>query len=369
MITPVEILDHMYRVLPQVTGRLYKKITSHSGKVMKVGDDFLLSVTVDDVSGFSVGRSYNVQDIDLINPVIACSGSSSQGWTLETENNHRITEPKLKNDSKTFIVNGNWDGEQKIYSIPNRKTVFVRNGESGAFTGSIIERLSGESGYMKCVSIDGQQITFKFNDGYVYPCDCNVGFISSRLNIAIVTDIERAKQIYAQRQDDDHSLFAFLIMGDRNTIADKDAVAGQYAKAQTGKTYLDITTAFNILVFWPRQKNQEAGRFQLQEAYGDIQNVFNRVFFGHRFNRESGFKIMPAGAGIADVSDVANFGFVYEYQAIDRIETENDGIRSEYLYYDVPIRDINPGDMTMYVSDGNDKQPIFINANLDRNPI
>lgn len=366
MITPVEILEHLYHVLPHVTGRFYKKIIPESAKI---NDDLTLTITLTDASQFVVGERYNIHEVDMINPVVGCAGSPSQGWTLETKNNHLITKPRRENDRKTFVVDGNWDREQKIYSVPNRKTVVVRNGEETAFAGSIIERLYGETGFMECVGVDASAVTFKFNVGSVYPCDCHVGFLSTVLNVAIVPDIERAKQIYSESNNDDHSLFAFLIMGDRNTISDKNAEAGIYAKNQTGKTYLEVTTAFNILVFWPRNSGQESARFQIHEAYGDIQTVFNRVFFGHRFNRESGFKIIPAGAGIADASNVANFAFVYEYQAIDRIETENDGISPEYLYYDVPIRDINSISGDMYVSDGNDTQPIFINANLDRNPI
>lgn len=366
MITPVEILEHLYHVLPHVTGRFYKKIIPKSAKI---NDDLTLTITMPDTNQFIVGERYNIHEVDMINPVVDCSGSSSQGWTLETKNNHLITEPRRENDRKTFVLDGNWDREQKIYSVPNRKTVIVRNGEKTAFAGSIIERLYGETGFMECVSVEANFVTFKFNVGRVYPCDCRVGFLSTVLNVAIVPDIERAKQIYTAANNDGHSLFAFLIMGDRKVIPDKNAEAGIQAKSTTGTTYLDVTTEFSVLVFWPRNNSHESARFQIQEAYGDVQTVFNRVFFGHRFNKESGFKIMPTGAGIADASNVANFAFVYEYQAIDRIETENDGISPEYLYYDVPIRDINSGDMTMYVSDGNDTQPIFINANLDRNPI
>ncbi|WP_434779270.1 hypothetical protein [Neisseria sp. Ec49-e6-T10] len=367
MISSDQLLLHLYKVLPFVTGRFFSKKIPLSAEI---NSDLDLVVTLSDTTGFVVGRHYIVREIDLINPVTDCVGSSALGWALTTEHNHRVTAPLQDEDETHFTVEGNWANQQSIFSVPNRQTVITRNGETNPFSGAIIEHLIAEDGYILCKKVTSTQVTFKLNNGYVYPCECRVGFVSELVNVSVVPDIERAKAHYTQKIKDNEALFAYLIMGDRNVIADKRADAGIIAENRTGKTFLNVTTAFNVLVFWPRNKSQEAARFQINEAYGAIQEVFDRVFFGYRFNRTDGLKIMPLGAGQADVSDIANFGFVYEYQALDQIETEQDGFKQGYLYYDVPTRDINKTEGQMYVSDGaSEPQPIFSSVNLDEVPL
>ena len=363
MITPDDLLIHMYKVLPKLSSRFFVKTIPMSAEI---NQGLELVVTLSDTSGFKLGRRYNINEVDMINPVTNCIGSMSQGWTLTTSNPHRITKPMHRKDRVKFITFGTWGGEQIITDVPDRQTVFTRNGEDEAFIGSIIERLQGEDGFVECVKVDGNTAHFKMNEGYVYPSVCNIGFITKRLNIAVVSDIDRAGQVYTQNmKDGDQSLFAFLIMGDRNVIADKNADAGIVAENGSGHTYLKVTTGFNIVIFWPRNKTQEAAKQQIQEAYGEINTLFNRVFFGYKYNRTDGLKIMPVGSGYGETADKANFCFVYEYQVIDQIQTEHEGysFTADLTNIDVPVRDI---EYQMYVSDGHsDPQSIYNTRKLD----
>jgi hypothetical protein len=335
MITPDEVLGHLYQCLPLLTDRFTEQTAVLSGSI----DAELLTLTVADGSAFTVGRSYPVSDIVMINPVVSIVGSASTGYTLTTQNAHSLTVPRMPQDQRTFDLDAEWM-DSPITGVPDRTTIFTRNGEPSAPPASnLLERTNG--GYFELIAKAGNALTFALPEGFYYPCTCTVSHLSARLNVAIVPDATRAGQVYTQNPSS--KLWAFIIMGDRDSIPSDDQQAGVTANGKRNIDNLLVSTLFSILVIWPRESAQESARAQINEAYGSAYLALNSALFGSKLGG-SVYRVSPVGNGLAQLSNTAHYAHAYEYQALETIDVLTDGLRPELLSFDAPVRFVD-GDL------------------------
>jgi len=332
MITPDLILTHLYKYLPAVTDRFTESVQAISASIT---NDLQLSVVVTSAAQFEIGRRYNVGTITMQNPVLSIVGSASAGYTLTTDQPHRLTAPRQPQDAKTFELSSGWP-LSPITSV-TADTVFTRNGEATAPTGaSLLE--SVRVGYVELLSKSGNTLIFALPDDYFYPCVCTVDRIVTRLNIAVVVDADRAQQVYANACQQTTGLWAFIIMGDRQTIPSVEQQAGVVAEGKRNVDDLLVSTTFSLLIVWPT-KTDESARAHINQAYGEIYAALNQCLLGAKL--DSVYRIAPIGSGLGQIATLPNYAHVYDYQALDCVDVLTDGLRNDMQYFDVPIRTVD----------------------------
>ena len=335
MITPDNVLTHLYRYLPLITDRFTELSPVTYSEIVAAGSGFNLVLDVDSTAAFTVGRSYPVPQITLYNPITAIVGSASTGYTLTTANPHSLTMPRMPQDATTFDLSSGWI-DSIITGVPDLNTIFTRNGEPTIPSDvSLVEMRNG--GYFELVAKTATQLTFALPDGYFYPCLCDVAHVASRLNVAIVPDADRAKQVYTAGTA--AALWAFIIFGDRNSIPSDGQQAGVTLEGKQNIDNLMVSTQVNILVVWPRQAGQESARKQLNEAYGLVYNALNSAMFGAKL--DGVYRIAPVGNGPSEITDLANYAHAYEYQSLQTIDVLTDGLRPDLINQSAPIRFID----------------------------
>lgn len=304
---PEDVLRHFYSATPSQ----FVESISVTGAYINAG---ALHVTAS--APLVVGKSCYVGKANLLNP-ISVVGSLASGWMITTDYAHKLTLPTTFDTTcaANFIA----------LDIPNAHQVFTRGEQP---SGHLLEPV--DFGLCEVLSNDGSEIRFKLPDGYFYNAAVSIASVASRVNVAIVPDAQRAKQVYVEGSK---QLWAFIIFGDRNSLPDSNQQAGVINESKGGNAQVLVSTDFTILVVWPSQSAQESARKQLNEAYGAVYSALNRLFFGKRF---SDYRTVPVGNGIAEIKTMPHYAHAYEFQSIERIDFERDGANS--ATFNEPVR-------------------------------
>jgi hypothetical protein len=327
MIAPFFILRHFYAIAPFAgLDDFANEITPTTAAI---DDDGNIVLTVASPAAFKIGNSYTVRG-KMANPFT--STTFFDGFKITTSRPHNLTTPAKPNDAKTCDIGAGCE----IVRVYSDTEVEVKGDVSG---GILYEPIQTEGVNCKCLSVDGNLVTLEASIGYVYEStivDCRV--IVSQ-NIITVPTAERALENYTEQTNG--KPFVYLIMGDRTTAAKAGSQAGIIANGRNSnpETY-QVGTLFDLIVFWPKKQN-ENNRFQMEEAYGRIYEQLNRVFFGANSGGLD-VQITPVSSVYVEAqSDYVHYAQKYSFQAIDFIQSDVDGIKDDWIYFNEAIRTVN----------------------------
>jgi hypothetical protein len=346
MLTPLDILNHTYNILPKVTDKF--------GTFVSVGGAFVDAQQRLNVTGaFVVGRRYVITGLELLNPITAVTGSAGN-WTLTTQHPHSLTAPVKTNDQRSFCLEGgawtNSDG-YPITAIPSVTTINTNANIVASPAGStLVETLTSETGFLTCIAIVAGKGVFELN-GYAYPCQCRVKSMIDTLNVEIVPDINRAEQHFEKQAQN----WLYIIMGDSAVIPHKNTEAGAATNQSSGIELMTEVTEFTALVMWARDSSQEHHRKQITEAYGVMKSIMRRTYFG-KWN--GAYITVPSGNGQASTKTLANYAHAYDFKVTEQLERWQDGLLHEHLYFDVPIRVL---DSALLIDVNDTPQPMNLN--------
>lgn len=359
MIKPDDVLRHLCAVLPRLTDRFSRTVPA---KNAVINSDLMLSVDLEDVSEFVVGYGYGLQSLTMINPIVSCVqiGSLNDGlWRIETAQRHKFSTPS--EFDTVYVDVSDWGECLLVRTIGSNQVVVKYTGAAPA-TGSVNESLGSELAVARCESIDGNNVKFSLSDGYWYECKCICDDVVSGMNITIVPTHERAVDVYTELKSAANKLWCFLVFGDRATVGKPSDSAGYVMQGRGGMNVRTITvsTDFDLLVFWPSENKQESARAQVNEANGEVYEVFEKALMG--FSGITGHQFAPRESGVAKSQTIANYIHQYRYQAINERNTEAHGIQSNMIYWDVPIREFDIG---FLIDAGDAPQSMRLSGNLN----
>jgi hypothetical protein len=352
-----DVLKQFYKLAPIVTDRFSAGQAVLSAVINASLD---LVITIADTSKFVVGQSYAVSELTMLNPITNAVLNPTTGWTLTTANAHTLTTPNPLSDSENITLNSIWADKAQVKSIPSKTTIIVTTSEIASPVGAgLKETPQAAAGYLNLIAKNSTSntLTFKLNEGYYYPCQCIVSKVYSRLNVAVVRDIERATQIYSTAILQPNELWAFIVMGDRVSVSNSDQIAGIVSESRGNVSNFRVSTEFTILVFWQAQGETESERVQINEAYDYVYRTVNAIYFGAKLG-DSTFRTVPSGNG-QSVSTRPNYVHAYEYQTIDIVDPWQDGVDINNTHYNVPVRNVV---LDAFVSDGRTTKQSILNT-------
>ena len=367
MITPRDVMAHLWRYLPSVTS-LFNEELVITGVTVTGG---LITGTI--ASGTpTVGSKVLLSGIKVRNPISAYVDNGDGTARFTTANDHDQTEPHQRLDTQQLQLAGvtpsAWNGLYDILGVPNRRTFEIAipvGATVPTVPGYLVEQPTGVLGIGTVTAVVGTLVTIQPAEGiFHYDGVVDTITVNTRIRARAAADIDRAAAIYTKQAT--LKPFIFVIMTDVTVSKDRhtpnDGLA-TFTKADM--RLLRLLQNFAIAVFIPTHDDVGGGEAQ-HLAYGEIYEALTKIFYGFGFADESAIQYVTVSAGHGPgLYNSAYYLHVYDWQVPNVITFESGFDGQSPFITDVAFRDIN---QSLFVN--NSEEAIMSMAlNLDEEPL
>ena len=368
MITPRDVMAHLWRYLPSVTNLFNEQLTITNTTV--TGGIITGTIT----SGTPVvGAKLLLSGIKVRNPITAYVDNGDGTARFTTANDHDQTEPRQRLDTQQLTLGGitpsAWNGSHDILGVPNRRTFEIAI-PAGATTptapaGYLIEQPTAVLGIGTVTSVVGTVVTIDPAEGiFHYDGVIDTITVNTRIRARAAADIERAAAIYTKQTT--LKPFIFVIMTDVSVSKDRHTPNDGLATfTKQDMRLLRLLQNFAIAVFIPTHDDIGGDNAQ-HMAYGEIYNALTKIFYGFGFSDESAIQYVTVSAGHGPgFYNSAYYLHVYDWQVPNVITFESGFDGQTPFITDVAFRDIN---QSLYVN-SSDEAIMSMALDLDEEPL
>lgn len=367
MITPRDVMEHLWRYLPSVT-TLFNEELVITNVTVTAG-----VVTGTITSGTPVvNQKLLLSGIKVRNPITAYADNGDGTARFTTANDHDQTEPHQRLDTQQLTLGGItpsiWNGSHDIIGVPNRRT-FEINIPAGATTptvpGYLIEQPTGVLGIGTVTSVVGNVVTIQPSEGiFHYDGVVHQITVNTKIRARAAADITRAAAIYTKQQT--LKPFIFVIMTDVSVSKDRHTPNDGLATfTKQDMRLLRLLQNFAIAVFIPTQDDVGGDNAQ-HLAYGEIYEALTKIFYGFGFSDQSAIDYVTVSAGHGPgLYNSAYYLHVYDWQVPNVVTFESGFDGQSPFITDVAFRDIN---QSLYVNNS-DKAIMSMALDLDEEPL
>ena len=367
MITPRDVMEHLWRYLPSVTTLFNEELVITN-----------VTVTAGIVTGTiasgtpAVNQKLLLSGIKVRNPITAYIDNGDGTARFTTANDHDQTEFVQRLDTKQLELGGItpsiWNGLHDIGNVPNRRN-FEIDIPAGATTptagGYLIEQPTGVLGIGTVTSVVGNVVTIQPSEGiFHYDGVVHQITVNTKIRARAAADITRAAAIYTKQQT--LKPFIFVIMTDVSVSKDRHTPNDGLATfTKQDMRLLRLLQNFAIAVFIPTQDDVGGDNAQ-HMAYGEIYEALTKIFYGFGFSDQSAIDYVTVSAGHGPgLYNSAYYLHVYDWQVPNVVTFESGFDGQSPFITDVAFRDI---DQSLYVNNS-DKAIMSAAINLDEDPL
>lgn len=368
MITPRDVMAHLWRYLPSVTSLFNESLTVTTPSVT----GGLITGTI--ATGTpTVNQKLLLSGIKVRNPIVAYLDNGDGTARFMTANDHDQTEPRQRLDTQQLTLGGItpsiWNGSHDIIGVPNRRTFEIAI-PVGATTptapaGYLIEQPTGVLGIGTVTAVAGASVTIDPAEGiFHYDGAIDAITVNTKIRARAAADIDRAAAIYTKQQT--LKPFIFVIMTDVAVSKDRHTPNDGLATfTKQDMRLLRLLQNFAIAVFIPTH-DDVGGDGAQHMAYGEIYEALTKIFYGFGFSDESAIQYVTVSAGHGPgLYNSAYYLHVYDWQVPNVVTFESGFDGQSPFITDVAFRDIN---QSLYVN--NSEEAIMSMAlNLDDEPL
>lgn len=367
MITPRDVMAHLWRYLPSVTTLFNESLTITSAAVTSG----LITGTI--AAGTPVvGQNLLLSGIKVRNPITAYVDNGDGTARFTVANDHDQTEPRQRLDTQQLTLGGitpsAWNGSHDILGIPNRRTFEIAI-PAGATTptvpGYLIEQPTGVLGIGTVTSVVGTAVTIQPAEGiFHYDATVDTITVNTKIRARAAADITRAAAIYTKQAS--AKPFIFVIMTDVSVSKDRHTPNDGLATfTKQDMRLLRLLQNFAIAVFIPTADDVGGDNAQ-HMAYGEIYEALTKIFYGFGFSDESAIQYVTVSAGHGPgLYNSAYYLHVYDWQVPNVVTFESGFDGQSPFITDVAFRDIN---QSLYVNNS-DKAIMSMALDLDEEPL
>lgn len=366
MITPRDVMAHLWRYLPSVTSLFNEQLTITN--VTVAGG--LITGTI--ATGTpAVGQKLLLSGIKVRNPISAYVDNGDGTARFTTANDHDQTEARQRLDTQQLQLGGVtpsiWNGFYDLDSVPNRRTfeVVIPDGATAPTGGYLIEQPTGVLGIGTVTSVVGTTVTIDPAEGiFHYDGVVDTITVNTRIRARAAADITRAEAIYTKQQS--LKPFIFVIMTDVSVSKDRHTPNDGLATfTKQDMRLLRLLQNFAIAVFIPTHDDVGGDNAQ-HMAYGEIYEALTKIFYGFGFSDESAIQYVTVSAGHGPgLYNSAYYLHVYDWQVPNVVTFESGFDGQSPFITDVAFRDIN---QSLYVNNS-DKAIMSMALDLDEEPL
>jgi hypothetical protein len=383
MITPRDVMAHLWRYLPSVTNLFNEQLTITN--VTVTGGLITGTITAGTPT---VDQKLLLSGIKVRNPIVAYVNNGDGTARFTTAHDHDQTEPHQRLDTQQLQLGGItpsvWNGLHSIDSIPNRRTFEIKLIESltldGSWTfdgtyvldevtpptgGYLIEQPTGVLGIGTVTAVVGTTVTIDPAEGiFHYDGVIDTITVNTRIRARAAADITRAEAIYTKQGA--AKPFIFVIMTDVSVSKDRHTPNDGLATfTKQDMRLLRLLQNFAIAVFIPTADDIGGDNAQ-HMAYGEIYSALTKIFYGFGFSDESAIDYVTVSAGHGPgLYNSAYYLHVYDWQVPNVITFESGFDGQSPFITDVAFRDIN---QSLYVN-SSDKAIMSMALDLDEEPL
>lgn len=366
MITPRDVMAHLWRYLPSVTSLFNEQLTITS--VTVTGG--LITGTIATGTPI-VGQKLLLSGIKVRNPISAYVDNGDGTARFTTLNDHDQTEARQRLDTQQLQLGGVtpsiWNGLYDLDSVPNRRTfeVIIPVGATTPTGGYLIEQPTGVLGVGTVTSVVGTTVTIDPAEGiFHYDGVIDTITVNTRIRARAAADITRAEAIYTKQAS--AKPFIFVIMTDVSVSKDRHTPNDGLATfTKQDMRLLRLLQNFAIAVFIPTADDIGGDNAQ-HMAYGEIYQALTKIFYGFGFSDESAIQYVTVSAGHGPgLYNSAYYLHVYDWQVPNVVTFESGFDGQTPFITDVAFRDIN---QSLYVNNS-DKAIMSMALDLDEEPL
>lgn len=366
MITPRDVMAHLWRYLPSVTS-LFNEALNITAVTVTGG---LITGTI--ASGIpAIGSKVLLSGIKVRNPIVGYVDNGDGTARFTVANDHDQTEARQRLDTQQLQIGGItpsiWNGLYDLDSVPNRRTfeVVIPVGATTPVGGYLIEQPTGVLGIGTVTAVVGTTVTIDPAEG-IFHYDSVVDTITvlTVIRARAAADITRAAAIYTKQAA--AKPFIFVIMTDVSVSKDRHTPNDGLATfTKQDMRLLRLLQNFAIAVFIPTADDIGGDNAQ-HMAYGEIYNALTKIFYGFGFSDQSAIDYVTVSAGHGPgLYNSAYYLHVYDWQVPNVITFESGFDGQTPFITDVAFRDIN---QSLYVN-SSDKAIMSMALDLDEEPL
>ena len=367
MITPRDVMAHLWRYLPSVTS-LFNESLTIAGATVTGG---LITGTI--ATGTPVvGQKLLLSGIKVRNPITAYVDNLDGTARFTTANDHDQTEPHQRLDTQQLQLAGItpsiWNGPHDILSVLNRNTFEIAipvGATTPTVPGYLIEQPTGVMGIGTVTAVVGTTVTIDPAEGiFHYDGAIDTITINSRIRARAAADIERAAAIYTKQGA--NKPFIFVIMTDVSVSKDRHTPNDGLATfTKQDMRLLRLLQNFAIAVFFPTADDVGGDNAQ-HMAYGEVYEALTKIFYGFGFSDQSAIQYVTVSAGHGPgLYNSAYYLHVYDWQVPNVVTFESGFDGQSPFITDVAFRDI---EQSLYVNNSTDAI-MSLAVNLDDEPL
>lgn len=366
MITPRDVMAHLWRYLPSVTTLFNESLTITNVTVT----DGLITGTI--TSGTPVvNQRLLLSGIQVRNPITAYVDNGDGTARFTTANDHDQTEARQRLDTQQLQIGGItpsiWNGFYDLDSVPNRRTfeVVIPVGATTPTGGYLIEQPTGVLGIGTVTSVVGTTVTIQPAEGiFHYDSVVETITVNTKIRARAAADITRAEAIYTKQAA--KKPFIFVIMTDVSVSKDRHTPNDGLATfTKQDMRLLRLLQNFAIAVFIPTADDIGGDNAQ-HMAYGEIYNALTKIFYGFGFSDESAIQYVTVSAGHGPgLYNSAYYLHVYDWQVPNVVTFESGFDGQTPFITDVAFRDI---DQSLFVNNS-DMAIMSMALDLDEEPL
>lgn len=366
MITPRDVMAHLWRYLPSVT-TLFNETLVITNATVTGG---VITGTISTGTPI-VGQSLLLSGIKVRNPIAAYVDNGDGTARFTTTNDHDQTEPRQRLDTQQLQLGGItpsiWNGLHDIDSVPNRRNfeIVIPAGATTPTGGYLIEQPTGVLGIGTVTAVVGTTVSIQPAEGiFHYDSVIEAITINTRIRARAAADITRAEAIYTKQAT--AKPFIFVIMTDVSVSKDRHTPNDGLASfTKQDMRLLRLLQNFAIAVFIPTQ-DDIGGDGAQHMAYGEIYEALTKIFYGFGFSDQSAIDYVTVSAGHGPgVYNSAHYLHVYDWQVPNVVTFESGFDGQTPFITDVAFRDIN---QSLYVN-SSDTAIMSMALDLDEEPL
>lgn len=369
MITPSQIVTHLGRYLPRLTG-LFNDTLSASASV----SGSTLTVTTTTAHGLSAGSNITISAARVIVPIVGAV-VNGDNIIFETSVDHDLTEPRQVNDMGQITLAGftdaEWNTAHELLAVPNRLNFEVAIPDVVGLTLNgnetlRVERSVSVLGIVQVASvIDTTSFTVTIPSSVPSLDTLSLDDLSVVTSVRVVgvSTLERAEEIYTKRGA--NKLWCFVMMTDTDISKDRHSINdGTASFSMQDEMRLRNLNHFSTIVYMP-SSDSLAGASRQELAYGDVYTALLGCLYGYTgFNSiESGtkFAVVAGGHGPGKYTP-AYYTHVYDWELPQDVTADNG-----FSYYEsVAFRDMY---MSLPMNTVDNAERYTLAINLDDEPI
>lgn len=367
MITPRDVMAHLWKYLPSVTSLFNEGLTMTGAAAF--GGQIVGTIAT---GAPAVGQKVLLSGIKVRNQITAYVNNGDGTARFTVANDHDQTEPHQRLDTQQLTLAGItpsiWNGLHDIVGVPNRRTFEIAipvGATTPTVPGYLIEQPTGVMGIGTVTAVVGTTVTIDPAEGiFHYDGVIDTITINSRIRARAAADIERAAAIYTKQGA--NKPFIFVIMTDVSVSKDRHTPNDGLATfTKQDMRLLRLLQNFAIAVFFPTADDVGGDNAQ-HMAYGEVYEALTKIFYGFGFSDQSAIQYVTVSAGHGPgLYNSAYYLHVYDWQVPNVVTFESGFDGQTPFITDVAFRDI---EQSLFVN--NSAEAIMsLAVDLDEEPL